>query len=587
MRFKGTLWLVVALIALIAYYYGVELPSQERKKSEEARSEQLFQFDAADISEFALQSAAQNLRLKRKNADTWQLIEPLKAAADNENANAFAAKLSGARFTRVVEEVPEDPASYGLKDPGLTVRLKLKDGKEHTLAIGDVNPLNQKVYVQRGGETRVLLAADAREDFEQSVFALRDKSLLKFDARDIDTVRLKNADNDFTLVKKGERWTVSHKDLKSRGDTIEIDNFLHTLENARVKEFVEEAPKSLAPFGLNAPAATLKLHSKKSGKPLTLLAGEKRDTSGYFGKVESAPNVVLLGNQMFKILSRQFDEFMDRSLLEFKEENVTQLDIQNGQETIRLARSGAKDWKITEPQSLRVDPAAVKSVLIDLKQARISEFIKTVDKSPALFGLDFPPKILTVHRRNKNPWTMKLGNDSINRENVYATRSEDGTVFTLGKDTVKKLFRSLHDLRFKKLLQFDKKDIDRIAIAYPDRTFELKAKGKEWALKKPETIDAVPEFLGKDILWTLTNLEFESIVEEPLTDKQSGLDKPSVTVSIWKGNENLAGRVSVGNPTENDEKRRYARVSGKPGLFTIKDRFLDEIPKDLEKFKSG
>ncbi len=585
MKFKGTVWLMVALVAIIAYYYGIELPSEEKRKKEAERSEKVLPFEAEDVTEFALTSSAQTLKLKRKDKDAWDLVQPLKAQGDDAAAEAYLKHLNDIRFSRVVEEAPEDLSVYGLSEPSLQIRLKLKKNKELSLDVGDVNPLNQKMYVKRGGEKRVLLSGASREELAKTVFELRDKSLLQFDTAEVEKIRLKNEANDFTLVRSGKDWTVHHMKLKARGDKIEIDNYLHTLATSRIKEFVEENAKSLSKYGLRSPAIELELHRKGHSRPLTLLAGEKRDTSGYYGKVASAANVVLLGNQMHKILSKQFVEFMDRSLLEFKEENVSALVIKNGEETIRLARNGA-DWKITQPQTLRVDPTAVKTVLIDLQEARIKEFIKTVDKSPALFGLDFPSKTFTVHEKSGNTWTMKVGNPSINRENFFATRSEDGTVFSVSADTVEKLFRSLHDLRYKKLLEFKKEDIDRIVIAYPDRTFELETKGKGWALAKPEKIDSVPDFLGKDIVWTLTNLEYQSIVEPRVSDSESGLDKPRVTVSIWKGNENLLGRVSVGNATQDDEKRNYARVKGKSGLFTIRDRFLDEIPKDLAKFKS-
>ena len=587
MRFKGTLWLVVVLAALVFYYYFIELPSDERKKQQRELSEKILLFEPADVSEFSLISHGQTIHLKRNGKDAWQLIEPVKAQADNTAAEAYLSLLSDARFSRVVEEAPQDFSVYGLADPGLTIGLKLKDKKELSLHIGDVNPLQQKIYVKRGADANVLLSGVAREELQKAVFDLRDKSLLQFNSEDIGKIRLKNELNDFLLVREGKDWIVSHKDLKARGDKIEIESYLHTLATSRIKEFVEENPKSLAPFGLKAPSVELQLHSKKTQKPLTLLAGGKRDTSGYFGKLESAANVVLLGNQMFRILSKQFVEFMDRSLLDFKAEDVTQLEIDNGKEKIRLTRNGADDWKITDPQALRVDSGAVKSVLIDLKEARINEYIKTADKGLTLFGLDFPPKkSLTVHFKSGRTWTLKLGNGSINRENFFANRSEDGMVFNISAETASKLFRSLHDLRYKKLLHFNKEDIDRISIAYPEQTFELATSSKGWQLRKPEKIDKVPDFLGKDILWTLKNLEYQSIVKAPASDSETGLDHPRVTVSIWKGNENLVTQLHVGKPAKGEEKRLYARVKGKPGLFTIQDRFLDEIPKDLAKFKS-
>ena len=92
-------------------------------------------------------------------------------------------------------------------------------------------------------------------------------------------------------------------------------------------------------------------------------------------------------------------------------------------------------------------------------------------------------------------------------------------------------------------------------------------------------------FIGKDILWSLNGLEYESIVTPPLSDRDSGLSRPTVTVTVWAGKDSkMAGKVIVGKKVEN-EAQYFARVEGDPNLYRIKARLFESLPKDVQKFK--
>ena len=585
MKFKGTIWMAVAFVGIVLYYYLVDVPAEKKQKEEKERAEKILLFETSQVEEFRLIKNDQTLHLKRKGSDAWELLEPVQARGDAESADSFLSLLQSARYSRVVEDSAKDLAVYGLKKPSLKISLQLKEQGEKNLLVGDDHPMTRNLYVKREEENKVLLAAVNRNDLDKSLFDLRDKSLLDFKEEEISKIKFQNEGVSFELNKQNEQWEIVDAD-KTKGDSDEIERFLRQVRKFKVKKFIDESPESITQYGLDAPSAQLTLETAGEGKSMTLLVGRKLKDEGFYGKVEGANNVVLFGRQLVKILSKHPVDFISKTLIEFKEENVSHIQLQTEVEEILVARmeQDTSKWAIKKPIESAADSATVSSLLFDLRGARVTEFVMTSTKNPELFGLDDPKQVLTVNLGDKKTWTLELGNESADGKHFFASRTGDSTIFTIASDTINQLFRSLHDLKNKKLLSFKKDEIEKILIEVPGKVFELQKQKKDWILTQPEKIKNVKGFIGNDILWSLNNLEYESIIDPPLDDKDSGLDQPTVSVTLWKDAGQKMGRVVVGKKVK-DKAEYYARVDGVPGLYTVKKRFPETLPKDLQKFK--
>lgn len=587
MKFKGTLGMAAAFLGIVLYYYLIDVPAEKKQQRDTERAEKILLFETDQVNGFRLVKKDQTLHLKRTSPTTWELLTPVKAKADGQTVNAFLSFLQSARYSRTVEDSAKDLGVYGLQAPSLTLRLQLKDQSEKTLLVGDDHPMTQNLYVKQAEQNKVLLATAKRSDLDKSLFDLRDKGLLDFKVEEIAKIKFQNEGKSFQLIKQNEHWEFGPP-IKAKGDTGNIKSFLRQVQKFQVKRFMDESPESLAPYGLDAPSARLTLESSEENKAsLTLLVGNKLNDEGFYGKVESAKNIVLFGNQLVNTLSKKPVDFINKTLLEFEEKDVSKIQLRTQGEEILVSRDkqDTSKWILKKPIESDADSATLNSLLFDLKGARVAEFVKTSIKNPELFGLDKPSRVLTIDRDNEESWTLELGNKSSDEKHFFARRTGDSTVFMIATDTTDKLFRSLHDLKNKSLLSFKKDEVEKILIEYPTQGFELQRQNKDWKLIQPEMIKNVKEFIGNDILWSLNNLEYESIVSPPLDDKASGLDQPTVSVTLWKGKGQKAGKVIVGNKDE-DRAEYYAKVEGVPAVYTIKSRFLESLPKDLQKFKN-
>jgi len=585
MKFKGTVWMAAAFLGIVLYYYLVDIPAEKKQSEEKERAEKIILFETGQVEELILEKKDETFYLKRKGPDDWELLKPVRAKADTHTVSSFLSLLQSARFSRVVEDSAQDLSVYGLQEPSLKITLQLKEGEKKTLLAGDDHPMKHTLYVKRVGDGRVLLSAVSRKDFDKSLFDLRDKNLLQFKEDEVVRATFYNDGKSFALSKQDKQWKIIDRG-KTEADADEVKRFFRLVRNFKVKKFIDEKPESLKPYGLDAPSARLTLQIGKESDPLTLLVGNKLEKEGFYGKVESANNVVLFGLQLVRTLSKKPVDFMPKTLLEFEQENVSRIHLQSGEEKILVVRDKDDAWKIIKPIQAEADTSTVNSLLFDLKAARVEEFVSTSIKNPELFGLDSAKKVLTVDLGDEKSWTLELGNKSSDGKHYYGRRAGDALIFTISSNTTDKLFRSLHDLKNKKLLNFDKDAVQKISIDYPDKTFELEKVNKDWNLTKPEKIKGVKEFIGNDIIWSLNGLEYESIVEPPLGDKDSGLSQPTVSITVWAGQGPEVGcKVRVGKKVEN-KAEYYARVEGNSDLYRIKARLLESLPKDVEKFKN-
>jgi len=307
--------------------------------------------------------------------------------------------------------------------------------------------------------------------------------------------------------------------------------------------------------------------------------GNPKDGKGYYCKINDSKNIVLADTRLFDTLSQKTVEFLDKTLIAFEEKEILALSLRSENETIHLVRGINNNWDIQSPIKTTADLSTLNSLLFDLKEAKITEFIKISLDIPKKFGLDTPQKSFSLKMKDGKTWTLRFGNQTSNGKQVFASRTGESTVFSISKEVVNKLFRSLHDLRNKKLLQFESDEVTKILIKASDKLFELKKKGSEWHLEKPEKIKT--KHIGHDLIWTLKGLEFNSIVTPPLPENLAGLNAPLFTISLWKNELEEVAALKVGKLF--DQEQEYIVQTGNQ-QYRVKNKFLEAIPIELEKF---
>jgi len=582
MKFKGTAGMMVVFLSLGVYYFLVDLPTEKKKAQEKEIAGKVLYFKIANIEEFSLIKNKETITLQQTKDSSWSISEPLKAVGDNPETESFLSEIENLEKFRVVEKNPKDLTQYGLENPTFKIHLKFKEGKEKTLLFGHDSPMGGKIYLKFKNEPKVLLAATSKTIFDKSVYDFRDKTIFNFSSGAINQIQIKREKYPLNLTRVKGEWWVSGE-MKSKADKDEVLSFIQAIQFSRIKEFESEDPDSLKPYGLDKPIRTLILKNENK-KYYSIALGNTKVGSGTFAKKEDAPGVFLVDTKFYDTLNKKNIDFLNKTLFEFEEKNVAEINIHTGEETIQAIRLGKDDWEIKKPEETRGDTATIRSLLFDLKEAKIDEFVKLSPLgSSESFEFDKAQHAFSLAMKNGKLIKIRFGNSALDQEKVFAQRNGETTVFLLSKRTTEKLFRSFHELRDKKLFKFKTNDVNKIIIETQKTHFELLKSDANWSLIKPNEMK-IKEFLAKDLLWTMKGMEFESFAKTDIVPESTGLTTPTYKVSIWQNSNDKIAELQVGNIDINGQQY-FAQIEGKNGYYQIKKKHLDPIPLNLNRFK--
>jgi len=474
-----------------------------------------------------------------------------------------------------------------LDTPDLKIILSINNGETKGVRVGDDHPMGNKVYLTRLNESRVLAAGVTKNRLDRKVHDLRDKTILDFKTPQITKIELIRNGKTLSLKKNEESWEVSEGKIAAKGNETEITNLLSTIQAAQIEQFVEEKPEQLTSYGLNNSKLTVKLTTLNTKKPLVLLIGGKNE-HGFYAKTLPKKNVFTINQSLFDTLNnRKLVDFFNKSLVDFNDDDLIKMTLRMDGGSVDLIRDkkDLQKWTMVKPVNMKANTATINSLLFDLKNVRIVEFITTHTKNSKTFNFEQPEKEINLTYKNGKTWGLKLGNQTSSQDHYFAQRSDDETVFTIQKSSAESIFRSLHDLKDRTVLMFDDDLVKEIQIHDSKQTFVLKKSTDKWDLTLPKPSDSIQSFIGKDILWTLNSIEFESVLTRDPGNTVTGLTSPKVSVKLLDGKSTILTHLLIGNPVAKLPEVHYLKVAENSNIYTMKKRFINEILSNLKKLK--
>src|SRR3990170_3121892 len=206
MQFGKTLIFAVIFLALGAYVYFVEVP----KARKEGQKERVVTFDKERVRELALTYADRSIRLKKGDGGRWRITAPLETDADEATVENLITAIADAEVEKVLEEVPDDLAPYGLDEPHATLQVEVADGpKVPTILVGKTTPVGFKTYVQRGEEKKVFLTPSSfYYGTDKQVKDLRRKEIMDFRDEDVSAIEIAGEGTRVVVARDGSDWRI-------------------------------------------------------------------------------------------------------------------------------------------------------------------------------------------------------------------------------------------------------------------------------------------------------------------------------------------------------------------------------------------
>lgn len=395
--------------------------------------------EADKIEQITVTPASGEQTTVQKQGTAWQITAPATVAADQAEISGLTSNLASLEVQRVVDEQATDFKQYGL-DPA-TLRLTFKaGGKEQTLLLGGKTPTGGDMYARLPDTPRVFLVSSYLDaTFNKTTFDLRDKTILKVDREKVERVEIQAGDRATAFAKQGSDWRITTP-IQARADFGAVEGIVGRLNTSPMKS-IESAevtsPAELAKYGLDKPAATVRVVSGSSEASLAI--GKTAGEGTVYARDLSRPLVFTIESGLADELKKPADEFRIKDLFDARAFNTTRIEVTRQGQTLAFEKD--KDaWKQVTPVARQADAAKVDALLTALTNTRATGFETKI----AATGLDTPEIAATIKfedgKKEEKVTFSKKGTGAFARREGDAAAA---TIDTPGLEAIVKAFDAL------------------------------------------------------------------------------------------------------------------------------------------------
>ncbi len=153
---KRTLLLSLGVVVVLAALLCVLLLTRPATESQGEEAQTLFSCSRDDIAEISVENQYGQFSMIKTDT-SWEVSPYEQVPVDSTVIWDLATKLESITPSRLVNEAPEDLSLYGLDEPAATVRVRLSDGTETTVYVGDEFPDESSYYIRMEGSDTVWL----------------------------------------------------------------------------------------------------------------------------------------------------------------------------------------------------------------------------------------------------------------------------------------------------------------------------------------------------------------------------------------------------------------------------------------------
>ncbi len=585
MSFKKTLIFAIILACIIGFYYYFEVYRAPKIEKKEEEAKKVFHFEQDDVKKLTIINEEGTLTCQLKGKE-WRIVKPIKTECDKDTIDGLIRSLHNLDFSRVVEEEPENLHQFGLADPLVKITFSAK-GKENTVIVGDENPTGSGAYAQCAGQKKVLLIDSyMRSSLNKKLFDLRDKAVITFELDEVKQFSLQKENLFVEGQLKGEDEWVLNQPIEDKADGDKVEEVLNKFRNAKVKEFIDEKPESLKPYGLENPQAKLTVWLGKEKALKSLLFSKKvkeEENKGYYAKLQEAGNVFLVEETLLEDIPSELFVWRDKKLLTFKRDDVRRIALSSGGESAVVRKMKEDTWNMTKPIKAKADRWEISSLLSDIDYVKSTGFIDPPLKDDSYYGFDKPLLKLSLWLKGaKAPISIIVGEEIEEKEEeenkIYVRSTQKKSIALVKEEDIAKLKRTSFNLRNKEILGYQHDDLDKITLKFPEEEVVIGKSRDKWRVQKPRKLKK-KEKEAEDLIWTLDSVEMKKIAVESADDlKPYGLDKPRVEVEVKMKEEETPKVLLIGKKVK-DAEEVYAKLKSQPRVYQINL----SVWKDMEK----
>ncbi len=262
--------LILVIICIGAFLYASAHDFFREKKQDKAP---LVDFNTSDVSSFSIQSVGTVIELTKQGQDKWAMTQPSPVPVNPFSAGSWVDALHSVTADKGVEDNASDLAKYGLDKPKQEFRVKLLNGSDAVLQVGNPMPIQGFYYVKTPGSPKVSGVS------EQQISALN-KAQLDFMNNNPFQFEMDKVTR-LTAEWKGQKWSLDKADADKPLSEAKWKLNDKEMGGNDALPIVSDLQNSLMTDRLTKPAAQVTTDAPELKIELTLKDG---GTSVYEGK---------------------------------------------------------------------------------------------------------------------------------------------------------------------------------------------------------------------------------------------------------------------------------------------------------------
>jgi len=388
-----------------------------------------------------------------KNNGLWKLVSieggtpPGGIELDQSRIQYMSYSLASIWVDQVIDEAPPDVSQYGLDKP-YRASVTDSDGQKAEYLLGGMTPSRTSYYVMQAGDPKVYSISTYTAEYMQfTLDSIRERSLFpSFESFELTQLLVESSRfKRIEISIKPEKTPLDYTGLYSthfitspythtRGvDNEAFEKLLEPFMDLEIVDFVDDAPSSLKPYGLDDP---VRVFLQTEYISLDLLIGGNDPEGKRYAKLAGAPGVFTLYGMESIVNVKPFTLINKFALLVFID-SVDHLSVNGGEKYLSADFRGTGDnalyylnGKKTEMPSFKTFYQAVIGLMVD---AEYPGPVRQSDNSGEL----------TIEYRLNNPPGERLVFTLIpyNRD-FYALKQEGTTEFLISRNQVRRIYET-------------------------------------------------------------------------------------------------------------------------------------------------
>jgi len=427
-RSRLTVLLLVVFLALLAVVLFLKPRAQGELEAK------LVDLKAEDIQKMTLKKGTDVIGFQKDDKGEWSITAPLPAKADSFEVNRLAEDFSSLKMEKVVEESPKDLSAFGIPQTEVSLWVKGRD-KPVTVALGSENPLDNTIYAQKAGETRVVLVPGLiKSNIDKKLFDFRQKDIFHFETADVSTIVLRAKDIRWEAALKGGEWFL-REPAAGLAQKTRVDALLNALSGLRAKDFAVEQKTTadLKKYGLDKPDYEVSLGLPKSNQSLVFLAHKKDDK--VYVTTSASDKVVVAEDQALTDMEKKPDDMRDKRVDVFNAWDAERLAILRPGLDVTVTKDKPGNWNFLSGEKGEADSSKVESFV---RQVGTLEAVELIDKPGPLasYGLDKPQAEVKVQvpgeAGQKREIVLLIGAEDKAKKQLVIKNPRFGYLFRVG-----------------------------------------------------------------------------------------------------------------------------------------------------------